>query len=146
MLSQIPGSAPAMLASRGAGAFFFLLLHPVQPFSVGQRAARGDHADPGAMGRLSKVDRDAELACENAQSGDVILVLVSDEDGVESCGSSPAIAMRLISSRQESPASTRTRVLEEEMTVLLPLEPEASTVIRIMRLRYAVRLWVFGQM
>jgi hypothetical protein len=37
----------------------------------------------------------------------------------------------LRSSRQERPASTRTRVLEEAITVLLPLEPEASTVIRI---------------
>src|SRR6185312_2524926 len=57
-------------------------------------------------------------------------------------GSSPARAMRLSSSRQERPASTRTRVREEEMTVLLPLEPEASTVMRIIRLRYACCLWV----
>ena len=55
------------------------------------------------------------------------------------------MAMRFISSRHESPASTRTRVLEEEMTVLLPLEPEASTVMRIMDLQYALWLWVFGQ-
>src|SRR6185437_629555 len=56
-------------------------------------------------------------------------------------GSSPARAMRLSSSRQERPASTRTRVRELEMTVLLPLEPEASTVMRIIRLRYACCLW-----
>src|SRR5260370_19214536 len=59
-------------------------------------------------------------------------------------GSSPARAMRLRSSRQERPASTRIRVREEEMTVLLPFDPEASTVIRIIRLRYACWLWVFG--
>jgi hypothetical protein len=45
--------------------------------------------------------------------------------------------MRFNSSRQESPASTRTVVFELEITVLLPLEPEASTVMR-MSLRYAV--------
>ena len=33
---------------------------------------------------------------------------------------------------------------EEEMTVLLPLDPEASTVIRIIWLGYAWKLWVFG--
>jgi len=30
------------------------------------------------------------------------------------------------------------------MTVLLPLDPEASTVIRIIWLGYAWKLWVFG--
>jgi hypothetical protein len=39
--------------------------------------------------------------------------------------------MRFNSSRHERPASTSTRVREDEMTVLLPLDPEASTVIRI---------------
>src|SRR5579871_4585528 len=57
-------------------------------------------------------------------------------------GSSPAMAMRLRSSRQERPASTRMRVREEEMTVLLPLDPEASTVIRIIWVGYACWLWV----
>src|SRR5580704_10126045 len=57
-------------------------------------------------------------------------------------GSSPAMAMRLRSSRQERPASTRMRVREEEMTVLLPLDPEANTVIRIIWLGYACSLWV----
>jgi len=36
-------------------------------------------------------------------------------------------------------------VFEEEMTVLFPLEPEASTVIRIMLLPYAGVLWRYGQ-
>jgi hypothetical protein len=39
--------------------------------------------------------------------------------------------MRLNNSRHDNPASTNTRVREEEMTVLLPLDPEASTVMRI---------------
>src|SRR5690349_11616947 len=55
-------------------------------------------------------------------------------------GSSPAAFMRLRSSRQERPASTRMVVLGEAMTVELPLEPEARTVIRIER-EYALRLW-----
>ena len=33
---------------------------------------------------------------------------------------------------------------EDEITVLLPLDPEASTVIRIIWLGYAWKLWVFG--
>src|ERR1700739_4674085 len=37
--------------------------------------------------------------------------------------------MRLNSSRQDTPTSTRIRVRDDETTVLLPLEPLASTVI-----------------
>ena len=83
------------------------------------------------MGGFGEEDGDVEAAGEDGEAGDVVLVLVGDEDGVEGEGSSPARAMRLRSSRQERPASTRTRVRELEMTVLLPLEPEASTVMRI---------------
>jgi hypothetical protein len=43
--------------------------------------------------------------------------------------------MRFSSSRQESPASSRIRVRLLATTVLLPLEPDASTVIRIMDYR-----------
>jgi hypothetical protein len=45
--------------------------------------------------------------------------------------------MRFSSSRQESPASTRMRVRLLETSVLFPLEPEASTVIRIIPKAYA---------
>jgi hypothetical protein len=38
--------------------------------------------------------------------------------------------MRFIVSRQERPASTRMLVSELERTVLLPFDPEASTVMR----------------
>src|SRR5579884_2554168 len=50
-------------------------------------------------------------------------------------GSSFTDFIRLKSSRQESPASTRMRVLELETMVLLPLEPLASTVILTMFFR-----------
>src|ERR1019366_7238322 len=46
-------------------------------------------------------------------------------------GSSSTRAMRLRSSRQERPAPTSRRVFAEAMTVELPLEPEARTVMRI---------------
>src|ERR1035437_10433185 len=58
-------------------------------------------------------------------------------------GSSLARAMRLRSSRQERPASTRRRVCADAMTVELPLEPEARTVMRIC-LRYAGWVWIGG--
>src|SRR5579884_937175 len=50
-------------------------------------------------------------------------------------GSSFTDFIRLKSSRQESPASKRMRVLELETMVLLPLEPLASTVILTMFFR-----------
>src|ERR1700678_2279000 len=56
-------------------------------------------------------------------------------------GSSPALCMRLRSSRQESPASTRMRVRLLATIVLLPLDPEASTVMRIIRSGYAPCVW-----
>ena len=103
----------------------------IEPLGVGHRGARGQHADPGAVCRLGEEDGNFETARQDGETGDVVLVLVGDEDGVERAGSSPAMDMRFSSSRQERPASTRTRVRELEMTVLLPLEPEASTVMRI---------------
>src|ERR1700733_4205729 len=57
-------------------------------------------------------------------------------------GSSLAICMRFSSSRQESPASTRMRVRLLETRVLFPLEPEASTVIRIISKAYALDLLI----
>ncbi len=56
-------------------------------------------------------------------------------------GSSLAIFMRFSSSRQLSPASTSTRVRALAITVELPFEPEARTVMRI-RLRYAASVWI----
>src|SRR5579883_1936718 len=50
-------------------------------------------------------------------------------------GSSLTERIRLKSSRQESPASTRMRVREVATMALLPLEPLASTVIRTMLFR-----------
>src|ERR1035437_1425758 len=58
-------------------------------------------------------------------------------------GSSLGVFMRLSSSRQERPASMSRRVWAEAMTVELPLEPEARTVMR-MRLRYAGLMWITG--
>src|SRR6202023_1175435 len=60
-------------------------------------------------------------------------------------GSSPACCMRFRISRQESPASTRMRVRFVATTVLLPFEPLASTVIRIMEKAYAKRRVKPGQ-
>src|SRR3954470_7829990 len=45
-------------------------------------------------------------------------------------GASPASLMRRKSSRQLNPASTKMRVCPPLTTVLLPLEPDASTVNR----------------
>ena len=61
-------------------------------------------------------------------------------------GSSFAICIRLSSSRQESPASTRMRVRLLDTSVLFPLEPEASTVILIMRKAYAPWLLILGRL
>jgi hypothetical protein len=49
--------------------------------------------------------------------------------------------MRFINSRHERPATTRMRVVELETTVLLPLEPLASTVIRTILRGYAGSMW-----
>jgi len=77
------------------------------------------------------------------EAGDVVLMLVGDEDGRESGGILVGVFMRLSSSRQERPASTSRLVSAEAMTVELPLEPEARTVMR-MRLRYAGSVWIGG--
>src|ERR1700677_5302727 len=61
-------------------------------------------------------------------------------------GSSFAICIRFTSSRQESPASTRMRVRLLDTSVLFPLEPEASTVILIMRKAYAPWLLILGRL
>src|SRR6476619_533707 len=50
-------------------------------------------------------------------------------------GFSPTAFIRLKSSRQLRPASTRMRVRVEATIVLLPREPLASTVILTMRIR-----------
>src|SRR5580698_9753619 len=50
--------------------------------------------------------------------------------------SSPASFMRLKSSRQLRPASTRMCVRPPQTIVLLPLEPEASTVKRTIKSEY----------
>ena len=58
----------------------------VEPLGVGHGGARGDHADPGAVGGLGEEDGDAQAAGEDGEAGDVVLMLVGDEDGVEGGG------------------------------------------------------------
>ena len=58
-------------------------LDVVEPLGVGHGGAGGEHADPGAVGGLSEEDGDAEAAGEDGEAGDVVLMLVGDEDGVE---------------------------------------------------------------
>src|SRR5271154_4585541 len=77
---------------------------------TGTRSRRASTASPATWSRCSWVIRIASSVA----------------------GSSFAAAIRRSSSRHDSPASTSTRVRLEEMTVLLPFDPEASTVIRIM--------------
>ena len=69
----------------GLGSRVLFALNLIEPLGIGHGGARGEHADPGAVGRLGEEDRDAEAACENRQAGDVVLMLVSDEDCVEFC-------------------------------------------------------------
>ena len=68
----------------GAGLFF--VLEMVEPLGVGHGGAGSDHADPGAVGGFGEEDGDIEAAGEDGQAGDVIDVLVGDEDGVEGGG------------------------------------------------------------
>ena len=68
------------------GAGFFFGLDVVEPLGVGHGGAGGDHADPGAVGGLGEVDGDAQAAGEGGEAGDVVLMLVGDEDGVEGGG------------------------------------------------------------
>ena len=56
-------------------------------------------------------------------------------------GSSSAARILLKSSRHDIPASTRIRVRALETTMLLPFDPLASTVIRIILSRYARSMW-----
>ena len=72
-----------MRCGGGGGTGFFLPLHMIEPLGVGHGGAGSEHADPGAVGGLGKEDGDAEAAGEDGEAGDVVDVLVSDEDGGE---------------------------------------------------------------
>src|SRR5258705_9948441 len=63
----------------GVGASLFFALDMIEPRCVGHRGSRGEHANPGTMRGLSEVDRNSEASGENAEAGDVILVLVRNE-------------------------------------------------------------------
>jgi len=71
---------------RGSGAFLGAQLDPLR---IGHRRARREHAHPGTVRRLGEEDGDFELACEHAEAGNVVLVLVGDEDGVQRGGVFP---------------------------------------------------------
>ncbi len=45
----------------------------------------GEHTNPGAVGGFGEEDGDLEAAGKDGEAGDVVLVLVGDEDGVELC-------------------------------------------------------------
>jgi hypothetical protein len=64
----------------------FFALHMIEPLRVGHGRARGQHANPRTVGRLSEEDRDFEAASQDSKPCDVILMLVCDEDGVELTG------------------------------------------------------------
>ena len=104
----------------------------LEPLGVGHLAARREPAHPGAMRGLSKVNRNAEFARRDGEAVDVVLVLVGDDDGVEGCGvfAGQLHAPEKLAAAQA--ASTRMRVRPPEITVLLPFDPEASTVKRTM--------------
>jgi len=70
----------------GFGAEFFFFLDMVEPFGVGHGGAWGDHADPLAVGGLGEVDGDTQAAGEGGEAGDVVVMLVGDEDGVQGGG------------------------------------------------------------
>jgi len=55
----------------------------LQPLGVRHLAARGEPAHPGAVGAFCEVDRDAQFAGGDGQAGDVVRMLVGDDDGVE---------------------------------------------------------------
>ena len=86
------GAPGFLVASRfvaaltSGGASFFFLLEVVEPPGVGHGGAGRDHADPGAVGGLGEKDGDVEAASEDGEAGDVVDVLVGDEDGVEKGG------------------------------------------------------------
>ncbi len=63
----------------------------------------------------------------------MILMLMRNQNRVQFSRIFPRHRHALQQLAARNPASTRTRVREEEMTVLLPLDPEASTVMRIIR-------------
>jgi len=67
----------------GGGARFLFALHVIEPLRIRHRRARRQHADPGAMGGFGKEDRNIETAGEDRETGDVVLMLVGDQDRVE---------------------------------------------------------------
>jgi len=84
------------------------------------------------MCSLGKVNRNAELARRDGEATDVVLVLVGDDNGVEGCG---IFAGQLHAA--EKLAAAQACVYQDarappEITVLLPFDPEASTVKRTM--------------
>ena len=58
----------------------------IEPLGVGHGGAGGDHADPGTVGRFGEVDGNLQAARQNGEAGDVVLMLVGDQDGVERAG------------------------------------------------------------
>ena len=102
----------------------------LQPLRVGHLSPRRQPAHPGTVRALGKVDGNAKFARCDGKPVDMVLVLVGDDDGVEGLRFLVGQRMRRNNSRQLSPASTRMRVLPPEITVLLPFDPEASTVKR----------------
>ena len=83
-LSRFGCSGSVAAVCGGAG--FFFALDVIEPLGVGHGGAGSDHADPGAVGGLGEEDGDVEAAGEDGEAGDVVDVLVGDEDGVEGGG------------------------------------------------------------
>ena len=84
LLGQLCGEVAVWSAGgHGCGAGLFFALHVIEPLRVGHRRARREHADPGAVGGFGQEDRNVEPAREDGEPGDVVLVLVGDEDSVE---------------------------------------------------------------
>ncbi len=68
----------------GCGAGLFLPLHVIEPLRVGHRCTRGKHADPRAVGGFGQEDWNVEPAREDGEPGDVVLVLMGNENRIES--------------------------------------------------------------
>jgi len=68
------------------GAELLLQAILLRPFSVGDAPLWSELAYPGPMGRFCEVNGNSELACRNREAADMVLVLVSDQDSVESSG------------------------------------------------------------
>ena len=111
-----------------------LLAALLEPLGVGHLAARREPAHPGAVRGLGEVDGDAELARGDGEAVDVVGVLVGDDDGVEGVG----LFAGLVHAAEELAAAEAgvdagCGYVPPVTTVLLPLEPEASTVKRTMK-------------